>query len=395
MGTHKDSIYCVRNIKTEKIDMEMAELETNFMNKTIGLFTSMFEPSANETKVNQIKINSEPITEDPFFRDTFFHPSLIKDSEPCKAILHYHLGNTNLRVWDLIILLPNVVFLLFLFYKLPTTRLKLRATNSYLLSTLYFLVLTCSLVSALRCLLGMIIHLDNVSHDLANKGVWVTSRFILLSSELSVAVFGAAFGVRDTRHSVQTICLGCSLTSFVVCVIQAYLEIFQPFYGFQISTGFYLYGHGGPIYWAITSTLMSILYLLLLMTMICPSNFLPSLLPHSYYFFIYCGIQFILHSLTSIGAILLSINIHSGLCLTTITSFISFSMLSPLIFVCFLQNWFTATQSSLNFSYKVQLDDMEEDSYLPTSAVQSFKQEELEVPDMRDSLENSPLQGSI
>merc|ERR1712226_1505566 len=115
------------------------------------------------------------------------------------------------------------------------------------------------------------------------------------------------------------------------------------------------------------------------------------MLPHSYCFFIYCGTQFALHSLTSVGSVLLSVNIHSGLCLTTITSYISFSLLSPLIFVCFLQNWFAATQPSLLFAYKVQLDEMEDDSCMPTSAVQSFREEQLEVPETQASSVNEPL----
>ena len=59
------------------------------------------------------------------------------------------IGNV-IQVWDLIILIPNLAFLLFLFYKLPSTQLKLRATNSELFRSLYSIVLTCSLASALR-----------------------------------------------------------------------------------------------------------------------------------------------------------------------------------------------------------------------------------------------------
>ena len=50
-----------------------------------------------------------------------------------------------------------------------------------------------------RCLLSMMLHLDSVEHDLANKGVWVTTRFLLLTAELSVVAFGCAFGVRESK----------------------------------------------------------------------------------------------------------------------------------------------------------------------------------------------------
>ena len=49
----------------------------------------------------------------------------------------------------------------------------------------------------------MMLHLDSMEHDLANKGVWVTTRFLLLTSELCVIAFGSAFGVREDRVSVS------------------------------------------------------------------------------------------------------------------------------------------------------------------------------------------------
>merc|ERR1712038_1343592 len=254
----------------------MAGIEASALDQAINWFEKELEPA--NSSIEAFTSPAGPTTEDPFFRDAFFHPSLIPDNEPCKAVLHYHLGNTNLRVWDLIILIPNLTFLLFLFYKLPATRLKLQATNSELFRSLYSIVLTCSLASALRCLLSMMLHLDSIEHDLANKGVWVTTRFLLLTAELSVVAFGCAFGVRENKVSIQRITLVCAAISFLVCAIQAYLEIFQPFYGFQVKNGFDLYGQGGPAYLAVTSSLLVVVvYAILLATMLCPSHFLPTL----------------------------------------------------------------------------------------------------------------------
>merc|ERR1712168_236929 len=120
-------------------------MEASILDKATDWLEKELEPS--NSSMDTITIPADPTTEDPFFRDAFFHPSLIPDSEPCKAVLHYHLGNTNLRVWDLIILIPNLAFLFFLFYKLPSTRLKLRATNSELFRSLYSIVLCLCLTS--------------------------------------------------------------------------------------------------------------------------------------------------------------------------------------------------------------------------------------------------------
>jgi len=112
----------------------------------------------------------------------------------------------------------------------------------------------------------MMLHLDSMEHDLANKGVWVTTRFLLLTSELCVVAFGSAFGVREDRVSIQRISLVCAAISFLVCAVQAYLEIFQPFYGFQVKNGFDLYGQGGPVFLVITSSLLvyNALYIILM-----------------------------------------------------------------------------------------------------------------------------------
>ena len=355
---------------------------------------SIFE--TNDSSVDSSTPLSKLTTEDSFFQDIFFHPSLIEDNQPCKAILHYHVGNTNLRVWDLIIILPNIAFLIFLFYRLPQTRLKLRATSSELYKTIYFLLLTCSLVSTLRCLLSMIIHLDDVKNDMANKAIWVTSRFILLTAELSVAVFGSAFGVIESKQSIQIIILASGAVSFTLCAIQAYLEIFQPFYGLMVlKTSFHLYGHGGPIYWAVTSLLLCLIYMALLFTLPCPTPSLSTMLPHTNSFYLYCFLQFTLHSLTAAGAIALAINVHFGLCIANFGSFATFSLLSPLLFGCFLHNWFSSSEPNLLFAYKAQMDDHDEDATMPTSSsIQSFRQDEMEGAVTQASFVNEPIYNS-
>merc|ERR1712209_83953 len=108
----------------------MAGIEASALDQAINWFEKELEPT--NSSIEAFTSPAGPTTEDPFFRDAFFYPSLIPDNEPCKAVLHYHLGNTNLRVrvflvfgllivygiqvWDLIILIPNLAFLLFLFY---------------------------------------------------------------------------------------------------------------------------------------------------------------------------------------------------------------------------------------------------------------------------------------
>ena len=74
----------------------MAGIEASALDQAINWFEKELEPA--NSSIETFTSPAGPTTEDPFFRDAFFHPSLIPDNEPCKAVLHYHLGNTNLRV---------------------------------------------------------------------------------------------------------------------------------------------------------------------------------------------------------------------------------------------------------------------------------------------------------
>jgi len=348
----------------------MGDFESEILEKGIEEVSDfLFGPLSNTTEDK-----SGPVTEDPFFQDTFFHPTLIKDDEPCKAILHYHVGDSHLRVWDVLILLPNLGFLLFLFYRLPSTRLRLRATNSTMFRTLYSIVLTCSLVSCLRCFIAMLIHLANPSHDMANTVIWIIGRFVFLTSELSVALLGLTSGSAEQAGHTRRVVFTCSVTSFILCTIQAYLEIFKPFYGFQVmQSGYQMYGHGGPIFWAVTSAMLIFFYTIILCAQLCPTKIL-TMLPHPRMFYCYISVQLITNLLTGLGATLLAINTHSGLCLTNMTSYAYFTMLAPLTYFCFLHTWFTTAQPSLLFAYKAQLDEEEEDPTFPTSSsIQSFQ----------------------
>lgn len=145
----------------------------------------------------------------------------------------------------------------------------------------------------------------------------------------------------------------------------------------MLSSSSHLYGHGGPVYWAVTSLLLCLAYLLLLLSLLLPSSLLPSLLPPSPSLTLYTSTQLALHSLTAAGALMLVTNHHFGLCLTNMTSFVSFSLLSPLVFCCFLHDWLATSRPSLLFAYKAQ-QDWEEEDVASVSAVQSFRHDQEE-----------------
>ena len=58
------------------------------------------------------------------------------------------LLNIRVRFWDLLLLVPNVAFFIFLMWKLPSARAKIRLTSSPIFITFYLLV-GCSLAEKL------------------------------------------------------------------------------------------------------------------------------------------------------------------------------------------------------------------------------------------------------
>ncbi|XP_073889300.1 transmembrane protein adipocyte-associated 1 isoform X14 [Macaca fascicularis] len=57
----------------------------------------------------------------------------------CLLLLYEDIGTSRVRYWDLLLLIPNVLFLIFLLWKLPSARAKIRITSSPIFITFYIL----------------------------------------------------------------------------------------------------------------------------------------------------------------------------------------------------------------------------------------------------------------
>lgn len=100
----------------------------------------------------------------------------------------------RVRIWDLIILIPNALFVLFLVVRFNKAQLKLRATSSPIFLTFYTLVWGNVIISLVRCAVSMTVNAAVPLGGLVDKVLWVMVRFFLLATEMSVVIFGLAFG---------------------------------------------------------------------------------------------------------------------------------------------------------------------------------------------------------
>ncbi|GIX92058.1 transmembrane protein adipocyte-associated 1 [Caerostris extrusa] len=154
----------------------------------------------------------------------------------CKLILYVEILNLRVRIWDLSILAPNVLFLLFMLIRCNRARLKLRATNSPIFSTFYILVALNAAVSVLRCIVAMTVNAAVPIGEITDKVLWVVVRCFLLATEISVLIFGLAFGHLDSHTSIRRILLVTTCVSLIYSGLQGALEITVPDENFLLLT---------------------------------------------------------------------------------------------------------------------------------------------------------------
>lgn len=211
------------------------------------------------------------------------------DEHLCKSILYSEIPETRIRCWDAMIFVPNFLFLLFLLYRFKTSRERVRQLNSFpILRNFYIFIYLCVSVSMMRCFVSVVMKVHTTGGDLTDKVTlfravyklaffsnriclfwqifWVIVRFFLLSTEISVLVFGLFSGHLDVRSSIRRILSITLFVSLVYSICQGSFEIIAPDASFYIaSKDYYLYGHGGMVFWCGTCTASFFVYLVVVL----------------------------------------------------------------------------------------------------------------------------------
>lgn len=291
----------------------------------------------------------------------------------CKAILYKEIRNSRVRIWDVAILVPNLFFLLFIAVRFNRARLKLRATSSPIFLAFYGLVICNVVISVIRCVVSMTVNAAATVGGKADKVLWVTVRFFLLSTEMSVVIFGLAFGHLDSRSSIRRVLLATSLIALAYTITQGTLELVLPDDTFHVpSKDFYVFGHGGMMFWFCSSLVFTMIYVFIL---ILPWTRLRDrvTLPTRKSFYIYAGTLATLDLVQSIGAGFLNYTQNPvGLCIVDFTAAVYLTLFTPLVYHTFLSEFFGVSQPSIMFSYKAQVDDAMDEDTVSLPHQQSF-----------------------
>ncbi|ESO06176.1 hypothetical protein HELRODRAFT_93972, partial [Helobdella robusta] len=110
----------------------------------------------------------------------------------CLKVLYWTLPNSHVRLWDLLILIPNVFFMAYLLFNISVLLPLLRRSNRQIFTVLFFLVFVSHILSITRCVISMSVH--SSTYDVIDRAMWLIMRFFLLATELSVVTFGFFFG---------------------------------------------------------------------------------------------------------------------------------------------------------------------------------------------------------
>ncbi|XP_058144102.1 transmembrane protein adipocyte-associated 1 isoform X2 [Dasypus novemcinctus] len=273
---------------------------------------------------------------------------------PCLQLLYEDIGTSRVRYWDLLLLVPNVLFFIFLLWKLPSARAKIRVTSSPIFITFYILVFVVALVGIARAVVSMTVSTSDAA-TVADKILWEITRLFLLAIELSVVILGLAFGHLESKSSIKRVLAITTVLSLAYSVTQGTLEILYPDAHLS-AEDFNIYGHGGRQFWLVYS-----------LVVVLPRTPLKERisLPSRRSFYVYAGILALLNLLQGLGSALLCADIIEGLCCVDATTFLYFSFFAPLIYVAFLRGFF-GSEPKILFSYKCQVDEAEEpDVHLP------------------------------
>ncbi|XP_077890014.1 transmembrane protein adipocyte-associated 1 isoform X2 [Ictidomys tridecemlineatus] len=290
----------------------------------------------------------------------------------CLLLLYKDIGTSRVRYWDLLLLIPNVLFFIFLLWKLPFARAKIRVTSSPIFITFYILVFVVALVGIARAVVSMTVSARAVASTtvstsdpatVADKILWEITRFFLLAIELSVVILGLAFGHLESKSSIKRVLAITIVLSLAYSVTQGTLEILYPDSHLS-AEDFNIYGHGGRQFWLVSSCFFFLVYSLVVVLPKTPLKERISL-PSRRSFYVYAGILALLNLLQGLGSALLCADVIEGLCCVDATTFLYFSFFAPLIYVAFLRGFF-GSEPKILFSYKCQVDETEEpDVHLP------------------------------
>lgn len=307
---------------------------------------------------------NESITDDFTDHAEFFHNKDeygISELNGCKYLLFRTIGDSGVKLWDILCFVPSLLFLLFLIYSYPRSRQKLNGAPLPFVAVHILLFLTTT-VSSVRCLLMLMAPSPNDDKLAANleKITWSFTHAATLCLELTALVI-FVMPTLPTNKASKRIVIVIGILSFCFGFMLSIIELRSPakeFHVYQFTTD--LFGDGGGVCMVIFSLLSAISYASLI-SLRC----LQQKGSQRSSTFTFCTVMLGVQGTRTFGAILLANDIEFGMCVTNFTFYLLVEFLPPFVFMCVLSPYLQNRQghSLLSQGYHTTESDwLEEDT---------------------------------
>ncbi|CAI5448807.1 unnamed protein product [Caenorhabditis angaria] len=230
----------------------------------------------------------------------------------CQDVFSYRIPGFEIRYWDAAILLPNLLFLLFLFFKCQNVINRCQKGNSPVFRAFFLLVYISTLVNVIRSVYSMTITMtNNPLEESLNQTLWIIIKFFYLTAEFSALTFALLFGHLDNGRSILIALLVTLVLSIPHTTAQLLIEM--KLVNISWIENPYLEVDVGQIFWILSSTLIALAYFIVLcLPLICCQKYTK--LPSKLSFFIYCMMMILLNLFQAFGATLILFKSSDGLC---------------------------------------------------------------------------------
>jgi len=299
--------------------------------------------------------------------DEFWQPKEnygISEYSECKHILFRTIGSSGYKVWDVLCLVPSLLFVIFLIYSLPRSKQKLSGAPFFFVA-IHVLLFTTSIVSVVRVILMWMAPSPNDDKLASNleKLSWAFTHAAILCLEITSLIIFMFPNLPSNKASKRIL---AAISIFSVCFgcLVSIIELKSPAKEFHVydagddySTE--LFGDGGGVFILLTSLMFAIPYA----GLISVRCLQPKSGSRRSSTFTYCIVMLGIQGTRAFSGILLASDVTFGMCATNFTFFLLVEFLPPLVFMCVLCPYMQNRQghSLLSQGYHTTMDDWMED----------------------------------
>ncbi|CAB3406737.1 unnamed protein product [Caenorhabditis bovis] len=286
----------------------------------------------------------------------------------CRDVFFLRNETIRIRYWDLAILIPNLIFLIFLLAKCRVMCSRTLIRNDPVFRSFFILAYISSIMNIVRSFYSMTISVTNPPEHTIDQSLWFAIKFVYLTAELCVLSFALLFGHFDNIKNLGIAIFVTLMISVPHTAVQMLLEMRLVPTDSIYNAYFDVDADLTTIFWIFSSMFVSMIYLIyMFVALVFCRKFTK--LPSRPSFVVFCVFMISLNILQALGAVLLLLKSFDGFCFVAFSTYAYFFSYSPILYFAFLRKKLNIppNNSSGMFMYRKHEDEFGElpESYFP------------------------------